>query len=214
MMIRKSLALTALLMALAAPVACAHVTLQPKTAAAGAYAVETVRVPNETEDAVTTKVQVQMPAGFADALYAATPGWGVTVRKEKLATPVQTDDGEITEGVAEITWTADSEADGIQPGQFLDFPLSVQIPGQAGDTLTFKALQTYSDGKVVRWIGAEGSDFPAPTVKVTAQADDHAAAAAPKATTVVKKEEASNTLAIIAIALAAAALLAALVRLR
>ncbi len=145
--------------ALAVPtIAQAHVTLQPKTAAAGAYVVEDVRVPNETDDAVTTKVAVQFPEGFAEASYQTIPGWSVKVVKEKLATPVKTDDGEVTEGVKTITWTAKFKADGIAPGQFQDFPLSVQIPGKAGDTLTFKALQTYSDGTVARWIGAPDAD--------------------------------------------------------
>ncbi|MGW1879143.1 DUF1775 domain-containing protein, partial [Streptomyces sp. NPDC001975] len=58
--------------------------------------------------------------------------------------------------------------------------------------LTFKTLQTYSDGKVVRWIeeagsGGEEPENPAPTIKLTAKgADDDsataAAAAAPKTT--------------------------------
>jgi uncharacterized protein len=42
------------------------------------------------------------------------------------------------------------------------------IPGTAGQTLTFKALQTYSNGSVVRWIGAPDADEPAPQVKLTA----------------------------------------------
>ena len=178
---RITLASVAALGALTLPaVAQAHVTLQPKTAAAGAYVVENVRVPNETDDAVTTKVAVQLPDGFAEASYQSVPGWTVKVVKEKLATPVKTDDGEVTEGIKTMTWTASSKADGIAPGQFQDFPLSVQIPGKAGDTLTFKALQTYSDGTVARWIGAPDADKPAPQVQVTAAAgDDHAAAAAP-----------------------------------
>jgi uncharacterized protein DUF1775 len=44
----------------------------------------------------------------------------------------------------------------------------VQIPGEAGDSLTFKALQTYENGEVVRWIGAPDSEEPAPQVAVTA----------------------------------------------
>src|SRR4051812_46608801 len=129
-----------------ATTAGAPVTLQPKAAAAGAYTVESVRVPNETDEAVTTKGAVPLPHGFASVSYQATPGWSVKVAKQKLATPVKTDDGEITEGVKTITWTANAKSAGIAPGQFRDFPISVQIPGKAGDTLTFKALQTYSDG--------------------------------------------------------------------
>ena len=55
----------------------------------------------------------------------------------------------------------------------------MQVPGKAGDTLTFKALQTYSNGEVVRWIGAPDSEEPAPQVSVVAAtAEGHGAAAA------------------------------------
>jgi uncharacterized protein len=163
-------------------VASAHVTLQPDQAAAGAFTVESVRVPNEQSGAATTKVDLQMPHGFVGASYQAVAGWKVKVTKAKLAKPVQTDDGPITEEVSRITWTADSKADGIQPGQFRDFPLSVQIPGKAGDKLTFKALQTYSNGDVVRWIGAPDAPEPAPQVTVTAAAAANGGHAAMPAT--------------------------------
>ena len=167
-MFKKTLPATAVL-ALAAPAAAqAHVTLQPNTGVAGAYTRLDVRVPNERDDASTNKVEVQFPDGFAAASFEPTPGWDVKVTKKQLAKPIQTDDGEITEGVNTITWTAKSDADAIPPGAFEDFGLSVQIPGKAGDKLTFKALQTYTGGEVVRWIGAEGSDNPAPIVSVTA----------------------------------------------
>ncbi len=100
------------------------------------------------------------------------PGWTVQVKKEKLANPVQTDDGPVDEEVREIIWTAE-KGQGIAPGEFQDFPISVEIPGKAGDVLTFKAIQTYDTGDVVRWIGAEDSEAPAPRVEVTAAGEDH-----------------------------------------
>jgi periplasmic copper chaperone A len=148
----------------------AHVTLQPNAAPAGAFTVLDVRVPTERDNASTSKVDVQFPSGFASASYQAVPGWKARVIKKKLATPIQTDDGPITEGVSRMVWTRTSRGGGIKPGQFQDFPISVQIPGKAGDKLTFKALQTYSNGEIVRWIGAAGSDTPAPQVTVTAGA--------------------------------------------
>ena len=165
--------------ALAAPAAAqAHVTLQPNTVAAGAYTVLDVRVPNERDKASTVKVDVQFPAGFASVSYQPVPGWTVKVIKKKLATPIQTDDGPISEGVSRMIWTGSRKGLGkIAPGQFMDFPISVQIPGKAGDVLTFKALQTYSNGEIVRWIGAPSADLPAPQVKVTgttAQGAGHA----------------------------------------
>jgi hypothetical protein len=114
------------------------------------------------------KVDVKLPPGFVSASWEAVPGWSVRAVKQKLSKPVQTDDGPIDEQVGEIVWTAADRKAGIQPGEFRDFPLSVVIPGKAGQTLTFKALQTYSNGSVVRWIGAPDTDEPAPQVKLTA----------------------------------------------
>jgi uncharacterized protein YcnI len=191
--------------ALVAPAAAqAHVTLQPNTATAGAYTRLDVRVPNERDDASTNKVEVQFPDGFASASYEPTPGWDVKVTKKTLDKPVQTDDGEITEGVNTITWAAKSKADAIPPGAFEDFGLSVQIPGKAGDKLTFKALQTYSGGEVVRWIGAEDSDNPAPIVSVT-DGSDAAAAATPAPTQA--NDDGGNGLAIVALIVGALGLI-------
>jgi periplasmic copper chaperone A len=169
--------------ALAAPAAAeAHVTLQPNTAAAGAFTVENVRVPNERDKASTVKVDLQLPHGFVFASYEPKIGWSVKVTKEKLAKPIQTDDGPIDEEVRRITFTGHGPNGRIGPGQFMDFPLSVQIPGKAGDKLTFKAIQTYSNGEVVRWIGAPDSDTPAPIVTVVKATGSSAAApAAPAA---------------------------------
>lgn len=146
--------------------AAAHVTLQPSEAGAGDYTVLDVRVPNERDDAATTKVDVRFPDGFIFASYQPVAGWSVDVKMEKLDKPVTSHGEQITEQVSQMTWTAANDRAGVQPGQFLDFPISVQIPGEAGDTLTFKALQTYDDGEVVRWIGAPDSEKPAPQVAV------------------------------------------------
>lgn len=167
--------------ALAAPAAAdAHVTLQPNTAAAGAFTVENVRVPNERDKASTVKVDLQLPHGFVFASYEPKIGWSVKVTKAKLAKPIQTDDGPIDEEVRRITFTGHGPNGKIGPGQFMDFPLSVQIPGKAGGKLTFKAIQTYSNGEVVRWIGAPDSETPAPIVTVTkARGSAHTSAATP-----------------------------------
>jgi uncharacterized protein YcnI len=175
---KRTVVLATTIAALAAPAAAqAHVTLQPTSAPAGAFTVLDVRVPTELDNASTSKIDVKFPDGFAAARYQAVPGWKVRVTTKKLATPIQTDDGPITEGVDRMVFTRTSTSGGIKPGQFQDFPISVQIPGKAGDKLTFKALQTYSNGTVVRWIGAPGSDQPAPQVTVTAAAQAGAAAA-------------------------------------
>jgi uncharacterized protein len=201
---------------LAAPAAAqAHVTLQPNEAPAGGFTRLNVRVPNERDSASTTKIDLQLPPGFADASYEPVAGWTVKVTKTKLAQPIKTDDGEITEGVSQITWTADGAKDGIPPGAFRDFGLSVRIPGKAGDKLTFKALQTYSNGEIVRWIGPEGSDNPAPIVSVTGD-EPAAAAATPAATATPAASDdsgGSDALAITALIVGVLGLLTAVVAL-
>jgi uncharacterized protein YcnI len=171
--------IVAMVMLAVPAVASAHVTLQPDEVPAGGFTRLDVRVPNETDDAATDKVEVQMPDGFVFASYEPVAGWKTTVKTEKLAEPVKTDDGSIDSQVKTVTWTATDDAAAIQPGQFRDFGLSVGMPDgdQPGDVLTFPALQTYDDGTVVRWIGSPDSEEPAPTVTLTEAAEDHHSAA-------------------------------------
>jgi periplasmic copper chaperone A len=200
-------------LALLAPAAAqAHVTLQPNEAAEGAYTVLDVRVPNESTDSNTTKVAVQFPEGFADVSYQEVPGWKTEVVHYKLKKPIQTDDGPVTEGVKEVIFSGGK----LPPGQFVDFPLSLQIPGKAGEELTFKAVQTYED-EVVRWIGAPETEHPAPRVlvlppKEAGQSTTAVAAkggAAPSATASSSGGSSDKGLAIAALVVAVIALLGA-----
>jgi uncharacterized protein YcnI len=134
----------------------AHVSLQPDEATAGEFTDLDVRVPNEGSDPATTKVSVRFPPGFFYVLYQAVPGWSVKVKTQK---PPGSE-------VREVSWSADSGRSGIQAGQFLDFPIGVQLPGKVGDTLTFKAIQTYDNGAVVRWAGGPEAELPAPQVLI------------------------------------------------
>jgi len=182
-----------------------HVSLQPDEAPAKGFVVEDVRVPNEEESANTTKVVVQFPDGFAEVSFQPVPGWNVKTKKTKLAKPITTDEGDkLTEQVSQVTWSGGK----IAPGEFQDFPVSVQMPDKAGSSLTFKALQTYDNGKVVRWIGAPDSEEPAPQVKVTSAPGDQAAAATPAASTEESDDGDSKALPIIALIVGALGLLA------
>ena len=158
---------------LIAPAAAqAHVTLQPESVPAGGFTRLDVRVPNELDDATTTKVEVQFPPGFLFASYEPVPGWAGAVKFRKLDEPAEAFGEEFNEEVDTVTFTA--EGKGIQPGQFQDFGLSLSIPDTPGETLTFPALQTYSNNDVVRWIGEPDSEEPAPTVTLTeAELSEH-----------------------------------------
>ncbi|MFE9448444.1 YcnI family protein [Streptomyces sp. NPDC006739] len=182
--LRRAAAVTALAagsVLLAAGTAAAHVTVHPDSYAKGATdGVLTFRVPNEEDSASTTEVQVFLPTDHPVLGVLVTPqnGWTAKVTTTKLKTPVKTDDGTITEAASEITWTGGK----IGAGQYEDFDVAFgQLPEDA-DQLAFKTLQTYSDGKVVRWIeepqGGQEPENPAPTLKLTAAG---AATAAPSA---------------------------------
>lgn len=169
---------------LLAGTASAHVSVQPQgEAAKGGYATINFKVPNERDDASTTKLEVNFPTDhpLASVSAQALPGWKIEITKSKLAKPLDVHGKKINEAVSKVTWTADGT--GIAPGYFQQFPLSVgQLPEDA-DQLVFKALQTYSNKEVVRWIeeptaGGDEPESPAPVLKLTAAAEDaHGAAA-------------------------------------
>ncbi|MET7422665.1 YcnI family protein [Dactylosporangium sp. NPDC005555] len=174
-LIRPARALAALVAAaagaLALPAAAsAHVTVNPGTATQGGYTKVTFRVPNEKDAVSTTKLEIAIPTDKPIASVSLKPvqGWTAVAESSKLATPVKTDDGEITDAVSKITWTATAGAE-IKPHQFQEFDVSLG-PLPVADQIVFKALQTYSDGEVVRWIdepaaGAE-AEHPAPVLKL------------------------------------------------
>lgn len=172
-----------LTLALAGP-AAAHVTVNPNTATPGGYAKVTFRVPNETDNTDTTKLEVTFPADHPvpSVSVKPVPGWTAEAVKTKLATPIKSHDSEITEAVSRITWTASASAV-IKPGQFQEFDVSLGPLPDSGQ-MVFKALQTYSDGNIVRWIDeptTDGSEpeHPAPVLKLVAAPAAGVPAAAP-----------------------------------
>ncbi|CQR63130.1 YcnI family protein [Streptomyces leeuwenhoekii] len=166
-------------LALSAP-AFAHVTVQPEgEAAKGGYAVVNFKVPNERDNASTTKVEVSFPGDhpLASVMPQPVQGWDIKVTKSTLDKPIESHGRKITEAVSKVTWTADG--DGIEPGFFQKFPVSVGALPEDTDQLVFKAIQTYSNKEVVRWIevpqeGQEEPESPAPVLELSEAEDDHA----------------------------------------
>nr|MDT0660978.1 YcnI family protein [Micromonospora sp. DSM 115978] len=160
--------------------ASAHVTVSPGEATQGGYGRVAFRVPTESDSASTTKVEVNFPedAPVASVSTMPVPGWSVEVERRTVDPPLEVHGSQVTEAVSKITWTATGDA-GVKPGEFQEFPVSMG-PLPEADRMIFKALQTYSDGTVVRWIeeppanGGEQPDSPAPVLTLVAGAD-HAA---------------------------------------
>jgi uncharacterized protein YcnI len=152
MRLRFPLAVTAVaaLAAVAAGSAFGHARLFPATAFDQAQ-LFTLNVPNEKEDAKTTKVVLHVPDGFGIRLFEPAEGW---TRTQEV-----TGSGE-DEHITTVTWT--STGDGTSEGGLFLFTAGAD----SADTYTFEVEQTYSDGEVVDWAGPEDSDEPAPTVDV------------------------------------------------
>jgi uncharacterized protein YcnI len=187
----------ALVVLFAAP-ASAHVAVSPETVAPGESAQLTFRVPNESDRADTVSVEVALPedAHFDFVSVAASPGW----------THEETRSGD---RVTSITWSGGT----IAPGEFHEFSLVVG-PVEGVDTLEFKAVQTYDDGEVVRWIdptvaGEDEPEHPAPSVTVSSDAGEHAAGAEQTRAT-DDGVDGTDFAAFAALALAGVALVAAL----
>ncbi|MFI0977937.1 YcnI family protein [Streptomyces sp. NPDC021093] len=174
---------TASVLLLAGP-AFAHVSVQPVgPAAKGGYATVNIKVPNERDNASTVKLEVTFPVKdhpLTSVMPQPIPGWTVQVEKARLDKPLKVHGKEIKEAVEKITWTGGK----VGPGEFQQFPLSLgQLPEDA-DKLVLKAVQTYDNKEVVRWIeepkeGQPEPKTPAPVLKLTAPASDgHGAPAA------------------------------------
>ena len=169
---RNAIAAVTAVAALAVPAAAqAHVTVNPRTVTSGSYSVLAVRVPNHEAKRSTVKVKVTFPAGFNSAFYEPNASWKVKIAMRKLATPVQGEDGPITEEVGSMTWTGSGKGLGlVRPHQFREFRVSSQIPTglAAGTKLTFPAIQYFTHGTRTNWTGLPDTDTPAPQVTIVA----------------------------------------------
>ena len=172
MRFRTALTLAAVAAALLAPSAAAHVTLNPETVPADSFSRFAVRVPTE-RGVPTVKVAVRIPEGLTFVSFQPKPGWTRTVQMVKLVKPVTVEGETVTERVGTVTWSGGK----IGPGEFDEFGLSAHVPNSPGRELIFPAVQTYSNGEVVRWIGDPSADEPAPRVKLEAAAPESAASA-------------------------------------
>lgn len=171
--------MAAVLTLAAAGAALAHVTVQPGQAPKGSYSELSFRVPNERDDAGTTTLEVHFPTDhpLSSVRVQPVPGWAYKIEMTKLDQPIDAGHGQVSEVVGKITWSGGL----IRPGEYQDFPVSVGPLPEDADQLVFKALQTYQNGEVVRWIqeSADGTEpeHPAPVLELTAAEDEEGAAA-------------------------------------
>ncbi len=134
-----------------AGIASAHVTVFPKEATQGSYEKFTVRVPTE-KDVPTVKVEIKFPVdAVAISRFEPKAGWNYEITKDA--------GGAITG----VVWTA--LGSGLSKTEFGEFNMQGKVADKATQ-IAWKAYQTYQDGSVVEWVGAEGSDKPASVTMV------------------------------------------------
>lgn len=178
--------------------ASAHVKVSGTDAVQGGSGVITFRVPSESATAATTGLLITFPAAtpFTSVDTQPKAGWHATVTKKPLAHPQKNDDGDlITEYIAQVDFKADSKADGIPAGEFDMFNLSVG-PFPDAPSMSFGALQTYSDGTTVNWDeqsanGAE-PEHPAPALQLTTAATAGSVTSAEPAVSVTAQPQAAG----------------------
>jgi uncharacterized protein YcnI len=148
----------------AAPLAHAHITIDPPRAAAGAYQRLAFRVGHGCEGSATTGITVQIPDGVMGAKPMPKPGWTIATGEARLATPVQSHGKTLTTRVAEIGWRG-----GPLPDAYYDeFVMQVKLPETPG-RYAFKVAQVCEKGRV-DWVeqpaaGAH-AEAPAPVLEV------------------------------------------------
>jgi uncharacterized protein YcnI len=176
-MTRVAAAAAVVLLALA-PMAAAHVTVNPGEAPKGGFAALAFRVPNERDDSGTVSLEVNLPEDhpIANVSVKPTPGWEYTVERRTLDEPIDNHGTEITEVVSKITWTGGT----INPGEFQEFEVSVGPLPEDADQILFPSIQTYASGEVVRWIDeptedGEEPEHPSPVLTLVDAEDEHAA---------------------------------------
>jgi len=128
-------------------VAFAHIRIFPNESIQGAREKYTMRVPNEKQVA-TVRIEGEFPNGLQIYDFEFKPGWKVDIHKDA--------DGHIVGA----TWIGT-----IEPYEFVEFGMLGINPKQA-DTLVWKFVQYYADGKKEEFTGPAGTFYPSPTVQL------------------------------------------------
>jgi uncharacterized protein YcnI len=139
-------------LAITAP-AWGHAVISPPVVQSASAYVFSLSVPTERADRQTVSVELTVPSGFAIDSFAAARGW-----KRRVAATGTGEDAVVNK----VIWSG-----GATPiGETAVFQFNATAVSER--TYTFAVRQTYDDGSVVDWSGAERSDTPAPRIEAEA----------------------------------------------
>src|SRR5918995_1799379 len=171
-----------------------------------------MKVPSYLLASATAALLVLAPLASAHVTLRPeeTPGGGFTRLDVRI--PTERDDASTTK--AEVQFPPGFLSVSTEPVTGWDAKIVKRKLDKPVSALTFKAVQTYSGGEVVRGIGSPDSEEPAPQVKLAAAQPEGGPSepAAEEQPTVPAEsgadDDSGNTLAIIALVVAIAALAA------
>src|SRR6185312_11213851 len=128
-------------------VGLAHIRIYPTESVLGVREKYTMRVPNEKQVA-TIRIEGEFPKNLKIYDFEFKPGWKVNIKKDAQGQ------------VVGATWVGT-----IRPYEFVEFGMLGINPKQ-GDTLVWKFVQYYADGKKEEFTGPVGTFYPSPTVRL------------------------------------------------
>jgi len=139
----------------------ADVTTTPTQARQGDAVRLEFSVPEERAGTTTRQVEVRLPADapVAEVYPMSVDGWAPKISSRTLDKPVAgIHSGGVTSVTTAVTW--------VRVGASTPGPARLALsmgPLPQTERLTFEVVQTYADGTVVRWAGADGA-HPAPVL--------------------------------------------------
>ncbi len=117
--------------------AAADVSVASGDVTAGSTGFVGLAVSTERLDAATNRVELRLPIDrtFATVAAGAKPGWDVSLARVG------------TEAISAITWTAQTDAYAIRPGNFEMFSVKLGPMPADVDQFALSAVQSYTDGQ-------------------------------------------------------------------
>lgn len=139
------------LVALCAPTAQAHVSLEEPQALAGRAYKAVLRVGHGCAGTATHTLTVRVPAGFRGAKPMPKAGWVLSIDRAPLAQPYESHGRKIADEVVQITWKASSREAWLADAHYDEFVLRGVAPAEAGP-VWFQVRQQCEKGE---WNWAE-----------------------------------------------------------
>jgi periplasmic copper chaperone A len=126
--------------------ALSHVVLQERTATALSTYKAVFMVGHGCDGSATNQIKVSLPPGMQGVRPMPKPGWSLSTKLGKLAVPFDNGHGGmVTEGVAEVTWTANAPENFLLDAYYDEFVLRGRLPKETGP-IWFKVLQGCEKG--------------------------------------------------------------------